>query len=397
MQHINNDMDELFQKASMEYPLKTDTSDWQTVHKKLALHDNTALIIQRRGLKKPILQRATFVLLMFIPLSLTNYIIHEGNSVKNYNGENKTVGALANTIKLEIVTPFVVALKKPVIESNNNNTIDNKSAIVASQNKVEDFVILKKTSLQNNSNFLLQPSSSLSKNNAKVGNDIINSAETSIAKTNVKNSLESNKKETIKLNTTPKNLYAGFIGSGELTNVKGQAFRKPGFNGGFILGYNLSDRLQAEIGIIASRKYYYSDGKYASPNTIRDDGLAIGGIKVYSRLTEIPLLFRYNIINAKGNKFFAATGGVASIVHKEHYNYGYTKDGSEKKGGKIYNESADNLFSNIQISMGYEHKFGNIGYMRVEPYYRIPINGIGVADLPVTSMGINVGLIKYFK
>ena len=388
MQHINDDMDELFQKAGEEYPLKTDTSDWQTVHKKLALHDNTALIIQRRGLRKPILQRVAFILLMFIPLSLTNYIIHEGNTVKNYNGENKTrQGDLANTIKPEIVTPFVVALKKPVIESNNNNTIDNKSAIIASQNKVEDFIFPEKRSLQNNSNFLLQRSSS----------DVINSTETSIAKTNVKNSLESNKKETIKLNTTPKNLYAGFIGSGELTNVKGQAFRKPGFNGGFILGYNLSDRLQAEIGIIASRKYYYSDGKYASPNTIRDDGLAIGGIKVYSRLTEIPLLFRYNIINAKGNKFFAATGGVTSIVHKEHYNYGYTKDGSEKKGGKIYNESADNLFSNIQISMGYEHKFGNIGYMRVEPYYRIPINGIGVADLPVTSMGINVGLIKYFK
>jgi len=397
MQHINDDMDELFQKAGEEYPLKTDTSDWQTVHNKLALHNNTVLIIQRRGLRRPMLQTVAFGLLMFIPLSLTNYIIHEGNSVKNYNGENKTKeGELANTIKPEIVTPFAVAFKKPVIESasigsyapNNNNTTDNKSALVVSQNKVEDFIFPEKRSLQNNSNFLLQRSSF----------DVINSTETSIAKTNVKSSLESNKsKEVIKLKTTPKNLYAGFIGSGELTNVKGQAFRKPGFNGGVILGYNLSDRLQAEIGIIASRKYYYSDGKYASPNTIRDDGLAIGGIKVYSRLTEIPLLFRYNIINAKGNKFFAATGGVASIVHKEHYNYGYTKDGSEKKGGKIYNESADNLFSNIQISMGYEHKLGNIGYMRVEPYYRIPINGIGVADLPVTSMGINVGLIKYFK
>ena len=77
MQHINDDMDELFQKAGEEYPLKTDTSDWQTVHKKLALHDNTALIIQRRGLRKPILQRVAFILLMFIPLSLTNYIIQE--------------------------------------------------------------------------------------------------------------------------------------------------------------------------------------------------------------------------------------------------------------------------------------------------------------------------------
>jgi hypothetical protein len=401
MQHINDDMDELFQKAGEEYPLRTDTSDWQSVHKKLSVRNNIAEITQQRNWRKPIQQSVAFALLMFVPLILTNY-----NPVKNNKEESKTrEGALINTVKPGIVTTADGALKKRVIESantssytlNNNNTIDNRHFIV-SQNKPEDFVIAKNGSLQKSPNFFLQQPLSSNKNNTDGKEDLISLTEKSIAKANVENSLGNNKKETIKLKTVPKNLYAGFIGTGELTNVKGQAFRKPGFNGGFVLGYNLSDRFQAEIGIIASRKYYYSDGKYASPNTIRDDGLEIGGIKVYSSLTEIPLLFRYNIINEKGNKFFVTTGSVTSIVHKEHYNYGYTKDGSQKKGGKIYNESStDKLFSNVQISMGYEHKFGNIGYMRVEPYYRIPINGIGVANLPVTSMGINIGLIKYFK
>jgi hypothetical protein len=406
MQHISDDMDELFQKAGEEYPLKTDTSDWQTVYKKLSLHDKGALIIQPGNFRKPILQSVAFVLLMSFPLSLTNYIIQEGNSINN-NGESKNrEGVLINTIKPEIVTPFVLTFKNSIVESaitnssvlNSNNGVDNRYALVVSPNKVESFVFPGKTSLQKNPNFLLQPTSSLSKINTTVKDDIINVAEKSIAKVNIGNSLGSKKEQTIKLKTIPKKFYVGFIGSGELTNVKGQAFRKPGFNGGFVLGYNLSEKFQTEIGIIASRKYYYSDGKYASPNTIRDDGLAIAGIKVYSSITEIPLLLRYNISNTNGNKFFVATGGVTNIVHKEHYNYGYTKDGREKKGGKIYNESAANkLFSNMQISMGYEHKFGNTGYLRVEPYYRVPINGIGVANLPVTSMGINIGLIKYFK
>jgi len=195
----------------------------------------------------------------------------------------------------------------------------------------------------------------------------------------------------------PKKFYVGFIGTAELINVKGQQFRKPGFNGGFILGYNLSSKVQAEIGLIAARKYYYSDGKFAAPNTIRNDGLPIGGVKIYSSMAEIPLLLRYNITSNNASKFFAAAGTVTNIVHREHYNYGYEKDGRQRKGGKIYNESVQNLFSNLQLSVGYEHKLNDFGYMRIEPYYRIPLNGTGVANLPVTSMGINIGLIKYFK
>src|SRR4030095_8942403 len=97
------------------------------------------------------------------------------------------------------------------------------------------------------------------------------------------------------------------------------------------------------------------------------------------------------------SKFFAAAGTVSNIVHREQYNYEYEKNGQQIEGFKKYYKSAENLFSNIQLSAGYEKTIGAIGTVRVEPYYRIPLNGIGRSDLPVTSAGINIGLIKYFK
>jgi hypothetical protein len=197
--------------------------------------------------------------------------------------------------------------------------------------------------------------------------------------------------------TTSKRLYGGVLAAAELTSVMGQSFRKPGFNGGFLFGYNLNERWQAEIGVILSQKYFYSDGKYAAPNSMRQDGLEVDGIKANSRVTEIPVTLRYNLKKDDKQKIFISAGGVSSIVHFERYNYAYTKNGREKNGFKAYDESIGNVFSNLHFSVGYEHRLGNIGDMRIEPYYRIPLNGIGAGDLPVSSVGINLGLVRYFR
>jgi hypothetical protein len=232
---------------------------------------------------------------------------------------------------------------------------------------------------------------------AQAGNMIITSDE-AIKATKQVNAENSNKKKTFNISLeAPKNLYVGLLLSPELTNVKRQAFGKLGLNLGFLIGYNFSNRLQAEVALIRAHKYYHSDGKYAAPNSIRHDELKVTGINVFSSVTEIPVTLHYTFNNTGNAKFFASAGVVSNIVHREQYKYEYEKNGEEKEGFKKYNKSVENLFSNIQLSAGYEKNLGTIGTIRIEPYYRIPLNGIGKSDLPVTSAGINVGFIKYFK
>jgi len=51
----------------------------------------------------------------------------------------------------------------------------------------------------------------------------------------------------------------------------------------------------------------------------------------------------------------------------------------------------------VQISAGYERSFNKICNIRVEPYCRVPLKGIGISDVPVTSVGVNLALIKTIK
>lgn len=412
MRHINDDIGDLFQKAAEEYPLRTGTPDWKAVQDKLFLQNAIGKNRFNGSLTLSFQKSAVLILLTVIPLSTAlNGLIHHSGSAEKDVLTNKGIAISASTALSENKFNSVIQVKEKqalplnfIVGNSDFTNIPGKAIFDANiVTNLHDHFANDDTYKQDEQSF--NRSKIPNDDNALIFNDIIAEDIVSTVSPSSKNTVISLAQSlddplTIKIKSTrakASNFYAGVFAESELTNVKGQSFRKPGFNGGFLLGYDLNKRIQAEIGLVFSRKYYYSDGKYAAPNSLRQDGLPIGGVNIYSKITEIPLTLRYNFKNTMDNKLFAATGGVMNIVNQEKYNYRYTKDGRAKKGFKQYNESVGNLFSNIQVSIGYEHKLGNVGYMRVEPYYRIPLNGIGTGNLPVTSVGLNLGLIKHFK
>jgi len=82
MDHLENDMDDLFQKAGELYPLKTTGSDWDAVAGKLlneapgTVHDLSGPTALRSGNK-----RKWLLLLLLIPLGL---------GISYYSGQKKT-------------------------------------------------------------------------------------------------------------------------------------------------------------------------------------------------------------------------------------------------------------------------------------------------------------------
>lgn len=418
MRHINDNIEDLFQKAAEEYPLRTGTPDWKRVQDKLLLQNTADKDSFNGDLRLPIQKWTTLVLLTIIPLSTAiTAVMFKMPSVAKIGLSNLSISTPAHSVSTSEVqlnarmsTQEVQATTLKAIADYRylNNKINNNDL---KRNAFDPItVITPQEHIVNNHEFQYQQDEQLSIHtgsftatnplmliNAPNGNIV-----SSVSETDKKtiSPIDQNKENinSIKIKSTPvTKFYAGIFAASELTNVKGQSFRKPGFNGGFLIGYDLNKRVQAEAGLVFSRKYYYSDGKYAAPNSLRQDELEIGGVNIYSQITEIPVTLRYNFKNTIDNKLFAAAGGVVNIVNQERYNYGYTKNGRPKKGFKKYNESVDNVFSNIQVSVGYEQKLRNIGYVRIEPYYRVPLNGIGTSNLPVTSVGINIGLIKRFK
>ena len=66
MQYIDNDMDDLFRKAAKDYPLNTNSGDWEEVVKKIAANDSERTIVPPVNKKN---HKLFLLLLLLLPLA----------------------------------------------------------------------------------------------------------------------------------------------------------------------------------------------------------------------------------------------------------------------------------------------------------------------------------------
>ena len=50
----------------------------------------------------------------------------------------------------------------------------------------------------------------------------------------------------------------------------------------------------------------------------------------------------------------------------------------------------------MSLGVGYEHNIGNGTKLRVEPYLKIPLKGLGIGNMPITSSGLYIGISHSF-
>lgn len=428
MQHIGTDMDDLFKRASENYPLKTDNSDWEKVLAALKKDDDDpgVLIPVRTGINR----MKYLWLLLLIPIGLlvakfsfnnnadkgpgiseTNKISEskdtkqeqagkESNEVSIQNNNSAIPNASANDINKNSVSKSNYTAKSSLNETNTKAELpisgvvknlkdltDANINLVAQNNDVEQ---LKKSQPINDNNiqmpFALTPAIA----DSGSSNDLV---EKPILNQNSLLQSQQEKDQTVTL-TKPKRFYMGIIVSPDITTVKFQSIKKVGLNFGILAGYKLNSRLNAELGVLLDSKYYYTDAKYLDKAIVKKDVL---NLQSFSSITEVPINLRYNFKPGKSSQYFASAGVVSYIIHNERYNYVYDKDGTLQQGEKQYTKASSNWFSNMQISAGYEHTLGKLGDFRIEPYYRIPLTGVGVGNVPITSVGVNIGIIKKLK
>lgn len=386
MSYINENIDEFFQNAAEDYPLKTNVADWEAFSQQLPhiedkrrnnifLYRFMAAVIAGFLLLTPALRlnnsiEKNFVAKNDLTLNSTTAVIkghHNENLVTDNKESNRQTGISFTTIEETAETI-----------STESQFIPRLSIIDADAVKITDGNFVP--NMIDESIDLKQPSNIIPADTYNEKN------EATATTTPLQLKLQ-----------RPKRFYLGATLAPEISSVKHQSVTKPGFTGGFLAGYKVTDKLQVEIGMVLSHKYYYTKGKYAPPNTIRRGEQPVDNVNAFTSVTEIPLTVQYNFRNNGQSRTFVSAGTVSSLVHKDQYNFDYTKNGEERTGLRRYNKSSDNLFTNLQVSAGYETKLGNIGNIRIEPYYRLPLNGIGSANLPVTSAGINFGFTRFIK
>jgi hypothetical protein len=188
--------------------------------------------------------------------------------------------------------------------------------------------------------------------------------------------------------------YAGLILGPDLSFVKFQQAQGVGINAGVIAGYKFK-KLSVETGLIYAEKNYYTRGEYFDKSQIPYfNNAEITSIDGYCHMFEIPLNLRYNFGEKKNHAWFASAGFSSYLMHKEYYNFNYIRNDTAHAGAYPYYNASKNWFSILNLSAGYELKTGSKTSLRIEPYYKLPINGVGMGSISLSSVGINAGITR---
>jgi Outer membrane protein beta-barrel domain len=208
------------------------------------------------------------------------------------------------------------------------------------------------------------------------------------------------KKDTTKskTQTRTKHFYAGIFGSPDLSTVKMQSVKGVGSTFGVILGYTFNGGHWAiETGANLDRKKYYTDGEYFNTKEVNLPlNSYLTEVNGICYMWEIPLNVRYNFNPGAKTSWFATAGFSTYLMSHEKYAYGLQWSGSTAVYDSSWNihKPSQYPFSIVNLSAGFEQRLGKIGNLRVEPYVRLPLTGLGTGKLSIMSAGVNIGITR---
>lgn len=428
MQHLNDDMDELFRRAAEAYPLNTRGADWEKMHALLPPQEEPP---KEKGKN----HRQFLWLLLLLPVALICNRITDG---VNHSPAASTAKHLSAPAKAEMKQQTVVTQKTETTAINqsekttpllaSDKTITPEFSISGKQEKTKaqsgdavvqrnrgeesfatnDFLIPAK---EENNAVAARPSAVITNairtypadhspndfpeaaNGESVGKD-----EPALSLVQNNSADESRKQKDP---AVPKRrFYAGVVAGPDLSTVRFEKFSEVGFQAGILLGYQISNRFAVEAGALSSKKYYYSEGEYFNTKKVYlPANTKILTVDGDCRMIELPVSLHYKFSEKRKHRWFASAGLSSYLMSKENYTYDYLylTSGNVVSYQKVYENQTKNWFSVLQLSVGFTSKLGSVGNLRLEPYYTLPLKGIGYGDLPLSSLGFRIGITsKHF-
>jgi hypothetical protein len=377
MQLLDDDMDELFRNAASRYPLKTDGSDWDAVMRRLPQSDDQLPGSNKRfkwlkWLRWPLLTCLAFLAAVPV-LKMGEVPLREGQGTAATH-----TSVIATTLKSnnEIKTPD---------NTNSKVTVTNKRHFTIATNNTTNYKIKTEENLNLHVLYASQNEKNIDAAISDLKHHIELQQDTTTAKAPAKTPVQ-------------KGLYAGLVLSPDFSTVKGQKVSKPGYGGGLLIGYRISKNVAVETGVLYERKYYYSKGEYFDGKKIGvPTDMNIINVDGWCRMIEIPVNVRYLFGVKPGHNWYVSAGVSSYIMGRENYDYKYERNGYESTRNWDYRNKTRNWFSIINVGVGYQHRLGAIGTLRVEPYLKMPASGVGIGNLPLTSVGLNVGITRSIR
>lgn len=189
-------------------------------------------------------------------------------------------------------------------------------------------------------------------------------------------------------------LTFGFVAAPDLSTAGSLAnFDDPGYALGVTAGLRLSRRIVLSTGLIRVRVNYQARGsEYRPPAGYWSGDLA--AMRTYAEcvLLDIPLNLRYDLHVGGQSRLYVQAGLSSYIMLNEEYQFryeGYPQDAPDRWSGRT---GTTHWFSNAGLSVGYGWEVSPGWSLQVEPYIKVPLQGVGWGDVNLYSVGSRVSV-----
>ncbi|MEO6330448.1 MAG: hypothetical protein ABIO55_16050 [Ginsengibacter sp.] len=424
MQYTEDDLNDLFRKAADDYSPKKGDSNWQDISDRLTEHYKKN---QLAPVKKPGISRK-YIALIFLCISVSGgWIIFKNtgfDKIASFVNKNKPTSTdKDNTARY--------------LKENNTNNLFTNANKLKQPNRIYSRSKLKARSggsvhlftkefdgkpgtintyadagRQNN----ITSESGLTQNeqDPKIkyslrGNNETKSIDTSMSyveKTTDANELlkemKPGKENKIKRTNSnilnkQRGIYAGLAAAVDFSNVKSSSVNDAGYALGFLFGYKLNKKISLETGLIFNRRSYYSEGRYFNMGKVKSSmpaGMQIKSLYTNSAVMEIPFKVKYDLLSAANSDIFITGGMSAYMITRQKNNYQASLNGNDEQFSGMYRKNDFLLPAALNMSVGYEHTISKLLNIRAEPFLKIPLKGMGVGKLPVTSAGMQLSITR---
>jgi len=171
---------------------------------------------------------------------------------------------------------------------------------------------------------------------------------------------------------------------------------KPGFGLGITASYYLANRLSIATGVFYSKKVYdIGESGYGTYNGLWNQVRRPDDIDASCKVIEIPLNLRLDMISTNRSKIFIGTGLSTYFMTAEDYAFIYNSARSQDISGINLRGENNHFFSIYNFSIGFQRRLTDRFGIEIEPYIKVPIGGVGLWNVNLTSSGTFI-TARYF-
>ena len=156
--------------------------------------------------------------------------------------------------------------------------------------------------------------------------------------------------------------------------------------------YFLSPSFSINSGVFYSHKLYESNGPFEMAY-----GEVVNGVIGDCGVLDIPVNLRYYPVQGTVQRAFVSLGLSSYLMLSETYELSYLDPSTGYEYKKTIEKNGENQhpFGVVNLSLGYERKLAQRLSLQVEPYLKVPLDGVGEGNISLKSTGIFLG-VKYY-